>query len=79
MWRKYHVMANLPDNQISLHNFPGGYCGISKIEDDRYCICYLTKSENLKNNRQSIPVMEENILKQNPFLRKLLDEMIVIV
>jgi flavin-dependent dehydrogenase len=75
---KYHVRSNLPDNQISLHNFPGGYCGISRIEDDRYCICYLTKSENLKNSRQSIPVMEENILKKNPSLRNLLGKVVLL-
>jgi flavin-dependent dehydrogenase len=71
---KYHVKVNLPDQEIALHNFQGGYCGISKIEDGKYCLCYLTKSENLKNNQLSIPVMEEKILKQNPALRKLLDE-----
>ena len=71
---KYHVKANLPEHQISLHNFSGGYCGISKIEENRYCLCYLTQSENLKNNGQSITLMEEKILKQNPSLRKLLDE-----
>ncbi len=75
---KYHVRAGLPEDQIALHNFPGGYCGISKIEEDRYCLCYLTKSENLKDNRQSIPAMEEKILKQNPALRKLLDEVVVL-
>jgi menaquinone-9 beta-reductase len=75
---KYHVRSNLPENQISLHNFPGGYCGISRIEDDRFCICYLTKSENLKNNMQSIPLMEENILKQNPALRDLLEKVVML-
>ncbi len=75
---KYHVRADLPDQEIALHNFPGGYCGISKIEGDRYCLCYLTRSENLKNNGQSIPAMEKNILKQNPVLRKLLDEKTVL-
>jgi flavin-dependent dehydrogenase len=75
---KYHVKTDLPENQISLHNFPGGYCGISKIEENRYCLCYLTKSENLKDNRHSIPAMEEIILKQNPSLRKLLDDVTVL-
>jgi flavin-dependent dehydrogenase len=73
---KYHVKADLPEGQIALHNFPGGYCGISKIEDGKYCLCYLTTSENLKNNQQSIPAMEENVLGQNPELRKLLDEVV---
>ena len=75
---KYHVKAGLPDQEIALHNFPGGYCGISKIEDGRYCLCYLTRSENLKNNQQSIPAMEEKVLKQNPVLRKLFEEVVIL-
>jgi flavin-dependent dehydrogenase len=71
---KYHVRVQLPDTQIALHNFPGGYCGISKIEDGRFCLCYLTNSNNLKKSGQSISIMEEKILKTNPVLRKLLDE-----
>src|SRR5450631_957457 len=75
---KYHVRANLPESQIALHNFPGGYCGISKIEDGRFCLCYLTVSENLKKNGQSIADMEDKVLKQNPALRKLLEQVSVI-
>lgn len=75
---KYHVKTNLPEQQIALHNFPGGYCGISKIEDGKYCLCYLTKSENLKNNQHSIPSMEEKILKENPALRKLFQDVTVL-
>jgi flavin-dependent dehydrogenase len=75
---KYHVKAQLPDKQIALHNFPGGYCGISKIEDGRFCLCYLTNSDNLRKSGQSISVMEEKILKQNTVLRKLLDEVVVL-
>jgi menaquinone-9 beta-reductase len=75
---KYHISADLPEQEIALHNFPGGYCGVSKIEEGRYCLCYLTLSENLKNNGQSIPVMEENVLKKNPVLRKLLDKSVIL-
>ena len=75
---KYHVRANIPEHEIALHNFQGGYCGISKIEEGKYCLCYLTKSGNLRNSQSSIPVMEEKILKKNPALRKLLDEVIVL-
>lgn len=75
---KYHVKASLPDKQIALHNFPGGYCGISKIEEGRFCLCYLTTSDNLRTSGQSISVMEEKILRQNPVLRQLLDEVVVL-
>ncbi len=70
---KYHVKAALPEHRIALHNFPGGYCGISKVEEGKYCLCYLIDAEKLKNNGNSIPAMEEKILKQNPLLRELLE------
>ncbi|MCF8429465.1 MAG: FAD-dependent monooxygenase [Bacteroidia bacterium] len=67
---KYHVKANLPNDVIELHNFKNGYCGISKIEEEKYCLCYLTTAQNLKNHQGNIKKMEENILFKNPFLEK---------
>jgi menaquinone-9 beta-reductase len=75
---KYHVKVNLPEHQIALHNFRGGYCGISKIENDKYCLCYITRSDNLKNSNNSIPEMENKILKENPRLRELLEKVSVL-
>lgn len=71
---KYHVKASLADNRIELHNFANGYCGISKIEDDKYCMCYLTHASNLKNNQGNIRQMEENVLYKNPYLKKYFTE-----
>jgi flavin-dependent dehydrogenase len=65
---KYHIKSNAPINEIVLHNFKYGYCGMSKIEDDLYCLCYLTTSKNLNQNNNSIELMQKNILQQNPFL-----------
>jgi flavin-dependent dehydrogenase len=71
---KYHVKTSFPADTIALHNFNNGYCGISKIEADKYCLCYLTTAENLQRSNGSIPVMEETILMQNPHLKKILNE-----
>src|SRR6185312_6728235 len=71
---KYHVTTDLPANRIELHNFKNGYCGISKVDSDKYCLCYLTDSENLKENGNSIKEMEKNVLMQNPFLKKYFSE-----
>jgi flavin-dependent dehydrogenase len=71
---KYHVKTNLPSNRIELHNFKGGYCGISKVDGDKYCLCYLTDSENLTKNGNSIKTMEQNIVMQNPFLKRYFTE-----
>jgi menaquinone-9 beta-reductase len=71
---KYHVKTDFPDDMIALHNFKNGYCGISKIEDDKYCVCYLTKASNIKN-AGSIEKAEEIILSENPHLKKLFSTM----
>lgn len=75
---KYHIRpaadagpAPYAPDLISLHNFRDGYCGISRIEDERYCLCYLTTAKNLENSGNSIPEMEKNILGQNPFLKEI--------
>ncbi len=67
---KYHVEADLPNNLIELHNFEDGYCGISKIEKNRYCLCYLTTESLLQKSGGDIKEMENRYLKKNPFLKK---------
>src|ERR1700744_2507401 len=51
---KYHVNADIPADLIGLHHFKDGYCGISKIEDDRCCLCYMTTAGNLRVSGNSI-------------------------
>ena len=68
---KYHISTNHPNDLISLHNFENGYCGISKIEDKKYCLCYLTNAANLSLCNNSIEEMELKILGRNPHLKKL--------
>lgn len=68
---KYHVKTDHPADTIALHNFKDGYCGISKIEEDKYCFCYLTTAANLMDHHHSIKEMENNILRKNPFLKKI--------
>lgn len=67
---KYHIKADLPVNLIRLDNFQGGYCGVNKIEDDKYCLCYLSETANLKKY-SGIPEMEKEVLFKNPYLRNL--------
>lgn len=68
---KYHLKTKEVNNQnIELHNFSGGYCGISRVEDDKFNMCYLSERDNLKNHG-SIPKMEEAILFKNPRLKNI--------
>lgn len=68
---KYHVKTSWPSDLIALHNFQDGYCGVSQIEDGKYCLCYLTTAKNLERAGNSIPQMEKQILYRNPHLQKL--------
>ncbi len=66
---KYHISYDFPNDEIALHNFKNGYCGISKVDDNRYCLCYLTKASNLENNNNEIALLEKNVLCKNPHLK----------
>jgi menaquinone-9 beta-reductase len=67
---KYHIQTDLAANRIELHNFKDGYCGISKVDNDRYCLCYLSDSKNLQQSGNNLKTMEETILYKNPFLKR---------
>ena len=69
---KYHIRTNWPEHRIGLHNFENGYCGISKVEGDHYCLCYLTTAANLKKSRNSITALEQEVLAVNPILKNIL-------
>jgi menaquinone-9 beta-reductase len=70
---KYHARTNHSSNTIALHNFRGGYCGVSNIEDGKTNICYLTSRDNVKRFG-NIRALEENVLFENPHLRKIFNE-----
>jgi hypothetical protein len=65
---KYHIKYPHENGLIALHNFAGGYCGISNIEDGKTCLCYLTAAQNLRRCGNSVRRMEQEILFKNPHL-----------
>lgn len=67
---KYHIRYPHAVNTISLHNFNGGYCGMSAIEDGKSCLCYLTRAANLSNHH-TIAEMQKQVLQQNPQLAQI--------
>ena len=66
---KRHIRADLPPDRIELHAFPGGYCGISAVENGLYCLCYLSAERPLDPEG-----IENKFLKQNPVLKRYLEE-----
>jgi menaquinone-9 beta-reductase len=71
---KYHIQTDLAPNRIELHLFKDGYCGVSKVDKERFCLCYLSKSTNLQASGNDLKRMEQMILYKNPFLKKYFTE-----
>ncbi len=67
---KYHIRTNYAIDEVGLDNFEGGYCGIVKIEEDKYNLCYLYRRNN-SFNFNSIRELEEKVLFKNPVIKEL--------
>ncbi len=70
---KYHIKAAIDPYTVYLHNFPGGYCGVNKIEGDLYNLCYLGSREALRTFGD-IATMEEKMLWLNPHLKRIFQD-----
>lgn len=65
---KAHYEGQFPNEVVGLYNFKGGYCGVSKVEDNRINICYLASYETFKEYKNSDWYQKE-VLEQNPHLK----------
>lgn len=70
---KAHYAGGFEDEMVALHNFRGGYCGASKIEDQKINICYLANYETFKTHK-NITAYQENVLYQNKHLKSLFEK-----
>jgi flavin-dependent dehydrogenase len=70
---KHHLrLPGFARDVIELHNFRDGYAGISAIEEDKLCFCYLTTRANLKASGGTIAALEGEVLARNPHLADIL-------
>ena len=67
---KTHVKGAFPDDLVALHNFKGGYCGISKVEDDSINVCYITNFEAFKKHKD-IDEFQEKVVFKNIALKSI--------
>lgn len=65
--KMYYEAPEFPEELVALHNFPGGYCGLSKVENGWVNAAYLTTADSVKK-AGSIDKLESTLLSQNPFL-----------
>tara|TARA_R110001583_G_scaffold24316_3_gene88795 strand:- start:574 stop:1707 length:1134 start_codon:yes stop_codon:yes gene_type:complete len=65
---KIHVSGDFPDNKVALHNFKGGYCGVSKVENNHINLCYITNYGAFKTYKD-IEAFQEEVLFKNKALK----------
>ena len=65
---KTHGKGDFPSDLVALHNFEGGYCGVSKVENDTINLCYITDFETFKKYKD-IDEFQEEVLFKNTFLK----------
>jgi flavin-dependent dehydrogenase len=70
---KAHYQADFPEDTVALHNFNGGYCGLSKTETGAVNACYLTTYESFKRT-ENIVAFQQEVLSQNPNLKAFFQE-----
>lgn len=67
---KYHIRTDHPSDLIALHNFRGGYCGVSAVEGGSTNVCYLVHRDLIRK-AGSIQALEQEHLLKNPRLNEL--------
>lgn len=72
---KTHMKGNFPEDLVALHNFKGGYCGLSKVEDGSINVCYITDFKSFKKYKD-IEDFQKNVLCENPNLKEIFENSI---
>lgn len=60
--------ASRVDETVELHSAPGGYCGLSPVENDRVNVCWIGRTDVLKEVGGTPEAMLNERLRQNPTL-----------
>ena len=69
---KAHYSGKFPQDLVGLHNFKGGYCGVSKVENNIINICYLADYETFKEYK-NIEEFQSKVLYNNPHLKAIFE------
>lgn len=69
--KAHYEYGALPDNLVALHNFKGGYGGLSRTETGAVNFCYLVSYKSFKAEK-NIDQFNTNVVGKNPFLKEFL-------
>jgi len=70
---KIHAKGDFSENLIALHNFKGGYCGVSKVEDNSINLCYIAEYHSFKKYK-NISDFQQQVVFKNQYLKKIFKE-----
>jgi flavin-dependent dehydrogenase len=71
--KAHYSHPNFPRNKVELHNFEGGYCGLSLTETNHVNLCYLAKYNSFKKYK-NVDEFNAKVLSKNPHLAKFFAE-----
>lgn len=69
---KAHYKGNFPADAVALHNFEGGYCGISKVETDLVNVCYIANYKSFKKHKNIVD-FQSKVLSKNMYLKEIFE------
>ena len=72
---KAHYSGDFPNDLVGLHNFKGGYCGVSTVENNAINVCYLADYETFKQYK-NIDDYQEQVISKNPHLKNIFEKFI---
>ncbi len=68
----HYKIDDFPDNLVALHNFDGGYGGLSKTETGEVNFCYLASYDNFKSFK-NIADFNKDVVGKNPYMLDFFD------
>lgn len=69
---KTHLQGVFPEDLVALHNFDGGYCGLSKVENGNINACYLANYKSFQRYK-NIEAFNKEVLYKNPHLKNIFE------
>ncbi|WP_339647773.1 NAD(P)/FAD-dependent oxidoreductase [uncultured Salegentibacter sp.] len=66
--KSHHEKPEFPEDLVALHNFEGGYCGLSKTETGAVNACFMVSYKSFKKYRNT-EEFKQKVLFQNTYLK----------
>jgi menaquinone-9 beta-reductase len=65
---KTHLKGDFPEDLVALHNFKGGYCGVSQVENGNLNVCFLANYKTFLEYK-NIEIYKQEVLYKNRHLK----------